>query len=154
MKLGELIEFVQPFALDPSQAREERVIESKSQTTMNEQSDSSGYLVLTSVSDIEQKLLPEWNAALLYVAQKNELTHLELIEEISREYGQFLNVALLVVDSETNSAELKREFKSSKLPQFRFYPNLKTGEEKHRAAYEIVLPRDADDVKEAVLEEI
>ena len=65
-----------------------------------------------------------------------------------------MTVALLVVDPETNSAELKREFKSSKLPQFRFYPNLKTGEEKHRASYEIVLPRDADKVKEAVIEEI
>lgn len=65
-----------------------------------------------------------------------------------------MNIALLVVDPETSSTKLKREFKSSKLPQFRFYPNLKTGEEKQRASYEILLPRDADDVKDAVIEEI
>jgi len=82
MKLGELIEFVQSFALDPSQAREELVIESKSWTTMDEQINSSGYLVLKSVSEIKQKILPEWNASLLYVTKKNELTHLELLEEI------------------------------------------------------------------------
>ena len=87
MKLNELIDFVQPFALTEDQAKEERVIESKSQTTINESSDSSGYMLLTSVSDIEDKLLNEWQAALLYIGQKDELTHIELLEELSREYG-------------------------------------------------------------------
>ena len=67
MKLNELIDFIQPFALAEDQAKEERVIESKSQTTINESSDSSGYMLLTSVSDIEDKLLNEWQAALLYI---------------------------------------------------------------------------------------
>lgn len=57
---------------------------------------------------------------------------------------------------EDQTADLKREFKSSKLPQFRFYPNLKTGQEKRAASFEIVYPKNGDigEVREAVLEEI
>ena len=71
--------------------------------------------------------------------------------------GEFLNFALLVVDDEaTNAADLKREFKTNKLPLFRFYPNLKTGEDKRNASFNIVLPSsgEIDDVKETVLEEV
>ena len=66
-----------------------------------------------------------------------------------------MNIALLVVD-ETANADLKREFKSSKLPQFRFYPNLKTGQDKRSASFEIVYPKggSVDEVREAVLEEV
>ena len=57
---------------------------------------------------------------------------------------------------EDQTADLKREFKSSKLPQFRFYPNLKTGQEKRAASFEIIYPKNGDiaEVREAVLEEI
>ena len=71
MKLNELIDFVAPFALPEDEKKEERVISSKSQTTVNNQSDSSGYLLLTSVVDLEEKVMPEWQATLLYVAQKD-----------------------------------------------------------------------------------
>ena len=69
--------------------------------------------------------------------------------------GSFVNVALLVVD-ENSSADLKREFKSTKTPQFRFYPNLKTGQEKRSASFEIVYPKNGEikDVKAAVIEEV
>ena len=69
--------------------------------------------------------------------------------------GSFVNVALLVVD-ENSSADLKREFKSTKTPQFRFYPNLKTGQEKRTASFEIVYPKNGEikDVKAAVIEEV
>ena len=71
--------------------------------------------------------------------------------------GEFVNFALLVVDDEaTNAADLKREFKSSKLPQFRFYPNLKTGTDKRVSSFEIMLPKNGseDEVRETILEEI
>ena len=51
-----------------------------------------------------------------------------MVEELAKEYGAFLNVGLYVVEDIAEvSADLKREFKTTKLPQFRFYPNLKTG---------------------------
>jgi len=59
MKLGELSDFVATYALSESEKKEERVIESKSQTTMNKHNDASGFVQLTVVSDIEDKLLPE-----------------------------------------------------------------------------------------------
>ena len=68
MKLNELVDFVEPFALSESEKKEERVISSKSQTTVNQQSDASGYMLLTVVSDIEDKILPEQEAALLLIA--------------------------------------------------------------------------------------
>lgn len=59
MKLHELIEFVEPHALTLEQAKDERVISSKEQTTVNQQSDASGYSLLTSVSDIDDKIIDE-----------------------------------------------------------------------------------------------
>ena len=155
MKLNELIDFVAPFALPEDQKKEERVISSKSQTTVNQQNDASGYMLLTAVSDIEDKLLPESEAALLLIAQKDGLEFLPILEEFSAKMGSFMNIALLVVD-ETANADLKREFKSSKLPQFRFYPNLKTGQDKRSASFEIVYPKSGslDEVREAILEEV
>jgi len=72
-------------------------------------------MLLTVISDIEDKLLPESEAALLLVADKDSLEYLPLLEELAGEMGPFMNIALLVVD-ETSSADIKREFKSSKLP--------------------------------------
>lgn len=43
MKLNELIDFVAPFALSESEKKAEKVIKSKSQTSMNSQTDTSGY---------------------------------------------------------------------------------------------------------------
>ena len=83
---------------------------------------------MTTVNDIEEKILPEQNAAILYVAQKDQLDYLSVLEDLSNEYNQFLGVALLVIDDlSAANADLKREFKNAKLPQFRYYPNLKTG---------------------------
>jgi len=43
MKLNELIDFVAPFALSASDKKEERVISSKTATSMNQAKDPSGY---------------------------------------------------------------------------------------------------------------
>jgi len=69
--------------------------------------------------------------------------------------GSYMKIALMVVD-ESQNADLKREFKSSKVPQWRFYPNLKTGQDKRAASYEIVGPKGGapEEVWEAVTEEI
>lgn len=128
MKLHELIDFVKPFAMPSSEKSSERFIASKSQTSMKEQVNQSGYQVLNSSSDIEIKVLNEQWAALVYVAKMDQMPHLSVIEDMAKEYGQFLKVYLYVVDDLTvASADLVREFKSSELPQFRFYPNQKTG---------------------------
>ena len=56
------------------------------------------------------------------------MTHLPIMEEFAREMGTFMQVAVLIVDDVAEmSADLKSELKSAKLPQFRFYPNVKTG---------------------------
>ena len=49
------------------------------------------------------------------------------MSQLAAEYGLFINVCVLVVeDTNTVNAELKAEFKSSKLPLLRFYPINKT----------------------------
>ncbi len=53
------------------QKKEERVISSKSQSSVNQSNDKSGYMLLTSVQDIEDKILTEHWGGILYVAQKD-----------------------------------------------------------------------------------
>ena len=115
MKLEKLIEFVKPLSLAEDQKKEERVIESKSQTSSMNDAAGTGYMILTTVNDIEEKILPEWKATVLYVAQKDDMTHMDMMEDLAREYGFFMNIALLVVDPESSSADLKGEFKNTKL---------------------------------------
>ena len=72
-------------------------------------------------------------------------------------YGDFINFGLYVVeDIDAASADLKKEFKTTKLPQFRFYPNIKKGDDKRKASFEIVFPKtkDMDKIRETVLDEI
>ena len=157
MKLNELVDFVAPYALAESEKKEERVIASKSQTSVNQQTDSSGYSLLTVVGDIEDKILPESQAAIVLITQKEQMALLPVLEQLSQELGPFMNVALLVSDgSEAATAELKREFKSAKVPQFRFYPNLKIGADKRAASFEIIYPKagETDEIYQAVMEEI
>ena len=69
------------------------------------------------------------------------MPHLSVLEDLASEYGIFLKVCLYVVDDEqAANPVLMRELKSSKLPQFRFYPNEKTGSEKLEASYPITIP--------------
>ena len=80
-----------------------------------------------------------------------------IVEEFARSYGDFLRIAVLIVDDVAEmSADLKREFKSAKLPQFRFYPNEKTGQEKRQSSFEIILPKsdDIEEIKERLLNEV
>jgi len=51
---------------------------------------------------------------------------------------------LVVEDVAESNADLKREFKTAKLPQLRFYPNIKTGQDKRSASFEIILPKTDD----------
>ena len=85
------------------------------------------------------------------------MPHLEIIESLASEYGEFLNIALYVVDdAQESGSDLKKQFKSARVPQFRFYPNGKTDEDKKNASFEIMLPKtnDIEEIKESVLEEI
>ena len=49
------------------------MIKSKSETSLNDLMNNinTGYKIITSVSEIQDKLLPEWNAALLFVTNKD-----------------------------------------------------------------------------------
>lgn len=74
-------------------------------------------MLLTSVQDIEDKILTEHWGGILYVAQKDQLTHLSVMEQLGKEVGDFMRVAVLVVDDAADmTADLKREFKSAKMP--------------------------------------
>ena len=59
MKLPALKEFVAPHALAEGEEKGERVIGSKTQTTLNNQVDKSGYMLLTNPQDIEDKILAD-----------------------------------------------------------------------------------------------
>ena len=83
MKLNELIDFVAPFALAKDEKKEEKVISSKTRTSMNQQTDISGYKALSSVSDLEDEFLGEHWASLVYVAKRDQITHLSVVEEIA-----------------------------------------------------------------------
>lgn len=71
MKLAEIIDFVTPFALSENEKKDEKVISSKTRTSMNQQTDVSGYKVLSSVTDLEDKFLEEHWASLVYVAKQD-----------------------------------------------------------------------------------
>ena len=53
----------------------------------------------------------------------------------------------VVDDAQASSSELKTEFKSTKLPLFRYYPNQKVGDAKRQASFNIVLPSEAYDTE-------
>jgi len=58
---------------------------------------------------VQEQVLAENNAAVVYVAQKDEMPHLEIIENLAQEYGEFLNIALYVVDdAQESSSDLKK----------------------------------------------
>ena len=111
MKLTELINFVAPFALNHDEKKQERVIESKSQTSMKYSKDASGYYVLTSPADLKEKVLNERWASVVYIADKNQIEYVSVIEEIAKKYFDFITVALYVIDDSVEArADLKREF--------------------------------------------
>ena len=154
-----MIDFIEEYALPEDQKKEERVIESKSQTSINNVMNNinTGYKIITSVSEIQDKILPEWNAALLYVTQKDKDDYRSVVTDLADAYGLFINVCILAVDdTQVVNAELKREFKTNKLPLIRFYPINKTGDEKKKDSFEIILPEKAtiDKVKEIIVSEI
>ena len=100
MKLSELFDFIEEYALPEDEKKEERVIESKSQTSINNVMNNinTGYKIITSVSEIQDKILPEWNAAVLFVTQKDKPDFKSIVTDLSTEYGQFINVFILAVD--------------------------------------------------------
>ena len=78
------------------------------------------------------------------MAQKDNMLHSQVVEDLASEYGDFINVVMYVVDdAQASSSELKTEFKSTKLPLFRYYPNQKEGDAKRQASFNIVLPSEA-----------
>ena len=61
---------------------------------------------------------------------------------LAKEYSAFMNFGLWVVETvDEKSAELQKEFKTTKLPQFRFYPNMVKGAEKREKSFEIYVPK-------------
>lgn len=66
----------------------------------------------------------------------------------------------VVDDIQESSSDLKKEFKSTKLPVFRYYPNMKEDEAKRSASFNIVLPSEAyesefeSQMKEAIKNQI
>ena len=98
--------------------------------------------MITVISDIEDKILSDPAASVVYVTQKDKMDYLPVIEELARDYGAFMNIALYVIDDvQKSQSDLKKEFKSSKLPHLRFYPNAKTSDDKRANSFEIVLPK-------------
>ena len=72
------------------------------------------------------------------------MLHSQVVEDLASEYGDFINVVMYVVDdAQASSSELKTEFKSTRLPLFRYYPNQKQGDSKRQASFNIVLPSEA-----------
>jgi hypothetical protein len=55
-------------------------------------------MLLTGVSDIDDKILTDASAALIYVTQKDDIKYMEVVEDLARDYGTFMNIGLFVVD--------------------------------------------------------
>ena len=100
MRLNEMMEFVDPYALPADWKKEELDIKSKSKASAHESKDFSGYYLPTSIQELHDMILPEWNAALLYIAKEGEIDLEPIIADISKEYGAFLNTFVLVVDDD------------------------------------------------------
>ena len=84
MKLSDLFDFVEQYALPENQKKEEFVIQSKKQTALNNATKdiNTGYQIITSVSEIQDKILPEWNAALLYVIHKDKDNYKSVMNDL------------------------------------------------------------------------
>ena len=73
--------------------------------------------MLTATSDIDTKILDDWQAALVYVTHKDDMALLDVVEQLQAEVGEFMNVAIFVAeDVDAMGPELKKEFKSTRLP--------------------------------------
>lgn len=82
---------------------------------------------------------------------------MQLLTGIAMNAKEFINVVVFNVDASVlwGSADkdvevqaerdnLKTEIGSKKLPVFKYYKNVKTGAEKQKSSYELLIPSDAD----------
>lgn len=76
MKLDQLDKFIQPYALSPEEKKADRVIDSKEQTTMDKSRDQSGLLAFKTAQQLEEKILSDEKASLVYVCKKDEIKHI------------------------------------------------------------------------------
>ena len=76
MKLDLITNFVDPYALSPENKKEDRVIDSKQQTAMDKSRDQSGLVAFKDSKQMEEKIINDEKAALVYVCKKDELKHI------------------------------------------------------------------------------
>ena len=98
MKLPALNEFVTPYALSVDQKKEERVLGSKAQSTVSSRKDKTGYILLTNMPDFEEQIIGDQRAALVFVAQKDNMLHSQVVEDLAQEFGDFINIVMYVVE--------------------------------------------------------
>lgn len=116
MKLDAMREFVAPFALQKGQEKDEFVIKSKRDTAELRDRDL-GYEIFTLAQDLEERVLASWEAGLVYVTMKDNMEYLDILEGIAKQYNEFMRFGVFVVeDLEAASNDLKKEFKTTKLP--------------------------------------
>ena len=101
---------------------------------MNEAGRTNGYELIDNVMDLKEKVLTSEKAAVIYYGKKGAIPDAVLLEELAFEVGSFINCAIFTVD---DTKDLEGIFKG-KLPQFRYYPNVKTDEAKIQASNEIL----------------
>lgn len=126
LKLPELKAFMEQYALDPEDAKEDYAIASKKKKESPYSQNLNGMRIVEDVDEMKELIIDEHYAALVYVASQDNKPHLEILEKLGRQYGEFINIVALLVE---DPASVKKEFKG-KLPMFRFYKNELKGQAK------------------------
>lgn len=119
LKLPELRQFMEDFALPANEAKQDYVIASKKRKESSQAQRLKGLRIVESVEEMKDFIMDDPLAALVYAAQREQAPHLALVEQLGQEYGEFINIVALIVD---DPQTVKKEMKG-KLPLFRFYKN-------------------------------
>lgn len=76
LKLPEIKAWVQQYALEPSQVKEDFVIASKKRKESAAGQHLRGFTIIEEIEEIKELILDETNAGLLYVAVRNQTPHM------------------------------------------------------------------------------
>lgn len=120
------MEFVEQYALSKENAKAEKTISSKGKESLSNASNIA-YQFIDSFEALNDKIIESPKAALVYFVQKDsKIPHSSVVEDIAANIGDYFNVALHLVE---DPSQFKENFRG-KLPQFRFFKNLATGDAK------------------------
>jgi hypothetical protein len=122
MKLPQLVEWLQPYALATKQS------DSQKDKEMFLKNELKSLVTVKTYDEFQQKVLSQEKAAVVYFSTGDKKPHIATLIKFHEEHRSYINTVWYQV---TDIDELKQNFRSaSYLPMFRSFKNSKTGDEK------------------------